>query len=95
MVKPGARSFAVAVLTAIFLAQNLYAGDFALQRAEFAKYHRQITGKDPSPDVVAFEINPKISASGKDAYHLVSKGAGICIKSIRVQPVHLLERELR
>ena len=75
MIKVRVGSFAVTVLSAVFLCQNLYAGDFDLQHAEFAKYHRQITGKDPSPDVVAFEINPKISASGKDAYHLVSKGA--------------------
>ena len=39
---------------------------FSLQRAEFAKYHRQITGMDAPKDAVRFAIDPKVSKSGKD-----------------------------
>ena len=43
---------------------------FSLQRAEYAKYHRQITGKDAPKGAVEFAIDPKVSKSGKDAYKL-------------------------
>ena len=47
---------------------------FALQRAEFAKYYKQITGKDAPAGVVQFAIDPKVSKSGRDAYRIVSCG---------------------
>ena len=50
---------------------------FALHRAEFAKYHRMITGKDAPEEMVNFAIDPKISKSGKDAYRIVSVGASV------------------
>ena len=49
-------------------------GDFALQRAEFAKYHKQITGKDAPAGTVRFAIDPKVSKSGRDAYTIKSEG---------------------
>ena len=41
-------------------------------RAEFAKYYRQITGKDAPEGMVNFAIDPKISKSGRDAYAITS-----------------------
>ena len=50
---------------------------FALHRAEFAKYHRMITGKDAPEGMVNFAIDPKISKSGRDAYGIVSGNAAV------------------
>ena len=50
----------------------LLAVSFALPAAEFAKYHREITGRDPAPDAVTFAIDPKVSVSGCDAYTIRS-----------------------
>ena len=63
----------------ICAAIHLYAGvespdGFILHRAEFAKYHREITGKDAPEGVVRFAIDPKVSKSGRDAYSIVSVG---------------------
>ena len=53
---------------------SLAADEFALQRAEFAKYYRQITGKDAPAGIVKFAIDPKVSKSGRDAYAITSGG---------------------
>ena len=45
---------------------------FELQRAEFAKYYREITGRDAPKDCVEFAIAPKVSKSGRDAYEIRS-----------------------
>ncbi len=50
------------------------ADEFALQRADFAKYYREITGRDAPAGVVQFTIDPKVSKSGRDAYSIVSGG---------------------
>ncbi len=50
---------------------------FALHRAEFAKYHRMITGRDAPEGTVRFAIDPKISKSGRDAYSIVSGNAAV------------------
>ena len=68
--------FATTVLCAVI---NLQAGAetpdaFALQQAEFAKYYREITGKDAPEGAVRFAIDPKVSKSGRDAYTIVSGG---------------------
>ena len=47
---------------------------FSLQRTEFAKYHRQITGRDAPEGMVQFAIDPKVSKSGRDAYSIVTGG---------------------
>ena len=56
-----------------FLASSA-ADEFALQRADFAKYYREITGRDAPAGVVEFAIDPKVSKSGRDAYSIVSGG---------------------
>ena len=68
------------LLTCVFLLMSGLAGYqsaladecFSLHRAEFAKYHRMITGKDAPEGMVIFAIDPKISKSGRDAYTLIS-----------------------
>ena len=50
---------------------------FTLQHAEFAKYYKQITGKDAPAGAVRFAIDPKISKSGRDAYSIVSGNAAV------------------
>ena len=58
---------------------QLLAVSLALPQAEFAKYHREITGRDPAPDAVSFAIDAKVSASGKDAYAIRSEDKGVRI----------------
>ena len=70
---------------------------FLFQRAEFAKYYRQITGKDAPKDAARFAIDPKVSKSGKDAYRIVSEGGGVAITGSNLRSVwyglyDLLER---
>ena len=70
--------FATAVICAVI---HLQAGAessdaFALQQAEFAKYYREITGKDAPVDIVKFAIDPKISKSGRDTYEIRSGNTG-------------------
>ena len=70
---------------------------FSLQRAEYAKYHRQITGKDAPKGAVEFAIDPKVSKSGKDAYKIVSEGSAVAITGSNMRSVwyglyDLLER---
>ena len=56
-------------------------GEFDLQRAEFEKYYREITGKDAPKGTVRFAIDPKVSKSGRDAYSIVSGDAVTIIGS--------------
>ena len=49
---------------------------FALPNAEFANYHRQITGREPAPGAVTFAVDPSVSKSGKDAYTIKSLDLG-------------------
>ena len=53
---------------------------FALQQAEFAKYHHEITGRDPVAGAVTFAVDPKVSSSGKDAYRIASEGEGDAVE---------------
>ena len=46
--------------------------EFTLQRAEFAKYYREITGREAPEGVVRFVIDPKVSKSGRDAYSILT-----------------------
>ena len=72
------------------------ADEFALQRAEFAKYYRQITGKDAPAGIVKFAIDPKVSKSGRDAYSIVSGDTvtitGSNLRSVWYGLYDLLER---
>ena len=59
------------------LMQLVLAASFALPTAEFAKYHKMVTGRDPAPGLASFSVDPKISASGRDAYRIRSEGDGV------------------
>ena len=79
------------------LMQLFCAVSFALPQAEFAKYHEKITGKPPAEGLVSFAVDPKVSASGKDAYAITSDGAGAKIVGSNLRSVwyglyDLLER---
>ena len=50
---------------------------FEFHRVEFAKFYRQITGKDAPAGIVKFAIDPKVSKSGRDAYSIVSGNAAV------------------
>ena len=69
---------------------------FAIPRAEFAKYYRQIVGKDAPDGIVSFAIDPKVSKTGKDAYSIVSGSAvtitGSNLRSVLYGVYDLLER---
>ena len=76
--KPTTLSAALAAMACMVLsslAKAETADAFALPRAEFAKYYRQITGKVAPAGIVQFAIDPKISKSGRDAYEILS-GSG-------------------
>ena len=62
------------LLCAVFAGAALaaVAGEFDLQNAEFAKYHKAITGRDAPEGLVTFAIDPKVSKSGRDAYTILS-----------------------
>ena len=74
---------------------------FDLPLAEFAKYHKQITGKDAPNGAIRFVIDPKVSKNGRDAYRIVSEGTrfaatvaitGSNIRSVWYGLYDLLER---
>ena len=76
----------------------IFAVSFALQQAEFAKYHKAITGREPSPDAIVFAVDPKVSASGKDAYAIKTVGKGVAVTGSNTRSVwyalyDLLERQ--
>lgn len=79
------------------LVQLMAVAALALPNAEFAKYHREITGRDPAPGAVTFAIDPKVSASGRDAYAITSEGDGAKVVGSNLRSVwyglyDLLER---
>ena len=63
------------LVSVVALCGGVQGAEFSLQRAEFAKYYRQITGKDAPEGMVRFAVDPKVSASGRDAYRIVSGGS--------------------
>ena len=64
----------VAVACAMMTSMTSLAADvFDLQRTEFAKYYRQITGKVAPDGMVKFVIDPKVSKNGRDAYRILSE----------------------
>ena len=61
---------------------------FAVPRAEFAKYYRQIVGAEAPEGTVSFAIDPTISKSGNDAYAVTSKGpASVAITGSNMRSV--------
>ena len=63
------------------------ASDFELQAAEFSRYHRAVTGRDPAPGILSFAVDPGVSKSGCDAYRVVSEGAGARITGSNMRSV--------
>ena len=69
-------------------------------RAEFAKYYRQIVGKEMPEGVVRFVIDPKVSESGRDAYLIRSGGRASTAEpaktaSVQQQVVTIIGSNLR
>ena len=62
--------------------------EFDLPRAEFAKYHRRITGRDAPVGAVGFAVDPSVSVSGKDAYRIRSEGEGVRITGSNLRSVY-------
>ena len=76
----------------IFLAVSL-----ALPQAEFVKYHEAVTGRAPDAGALRLAVDPSVSKTGKDAYTIVSEGAGAKITGSNLRSVFygvydLLER---
>jgi hypothetical protein len=90
----------IVIIGAALLAASMSRADgsdrFARPRAEFAKYYRQITGKEAPEGIVKFAIDPQVSKSGKDAYRLVSQDGvtitGSNLRSVWYGLYDLLER---
>ena len=71
--------------------------EFAIPAAEYAKYHKAITGRDAPDGVVRFAIDPKISKTGNDAYSIKSVPGGVRLtgsnlRSVMYAVYDLLER---
>ena len=69
---------ACAALSGVFATPGADAG-FEMPRAEFAKYYREITGKDAPAGAVRFAIDPKVSKTGNDAYRIASEKTSECV----------------
>ena len=75
-------------LLAVSLAQPL---------AEFANYHRQITGRDPAEGALRLAVDPSVSRTGNDAYSIRSDARGAVVTGSNLRSVwygvyDLLER---
>ena len=75
----------------------ILAVSLALPQAEFVKYYKTITGRAPEEGALRLEIAPSVSKTGKDAYTIVSEGAGAKITGSNLRSVFygvydLLER---
>ncbi len=66
----------VSVLAGVVACGGAWGGELDLPRAEFAKYYRQIVGREMPEGLVAFAIDPKVSKSGRDAYRIVTTAGG-------------------
>ena len=70
--KNSASRLLVSVVATCLWLSGWAAEKFALQKVEFAKFYREITGKEAPEGAVRFSIDPKISKSGRDAYAIKS-----------------------
>ena len=66
---------AVAVMSAVVALA--YEAEFA--RAEFAKYHKLVTGREPAANILQLKIDASVSSSGNDAFAIRSDGSGVTI----------------
>ena len=75
----------------------LLAVSFAQPLAEFANYHRQITGRDPAEGALRLAVDPSVSRTGNDAYSIRSDARGAVVTGSNLRSVwygvyDLLER---
>ena len=92
-----AAALAGCVCAAMMSLPAFAADEFAPQRAEFAKYYREITGRDAPAGIVKFAVDPKVSKSGRDAYAIKSGTTDVTITGSNLRSVwyglyDLLER---
>ena len=92
-----AAALASCVCAAMMSLPAFAADKFAPQRAEFAKYYREITGRDAPAGIVKFAVDPKVSKSGRDAYAIKSGTTDVTITGSNLRSVwyglyDLLER---
>ena len=92
-----AAALASCVCAAMMSLPAFAADEFAPQRAEFAKYYREITGRDAPAGIVKFAVDPKVSKSGRDAYAIKSGTTDVTITGSNLRSVwyglyDLLER---
>ena len=103
------RTMCGTILAAVFAAAAAEAGlrqegtmsaedeNLRLAAAEFGKFHRLATGREPTPDALSLMIDPYVSKSGRDAYSIVSTASGARVKGSNLRSVFfgiydLLER---
>ena len=67
---------ATGIVAVVLACGGAWGGELDLPRAEFAKYYRQIVGKEMPEGLVALAIDPKVSKSGRDAYRIVTTAGG-------------------
>ena len=84
-------------VAAAFAAGFAGADEATIAQAEFAKYHQLVTGRAAAPGTLRLKIDPSVSTTGKDAYRIVSVGAGVVItgangRSLLYGVYDLLER---
>ena len=72
----GGGRLSIGILAVVVTCGGAWGGELDLPRAEFAKYYRQIVGKEMPEGLVALAIDPKVSKSGRDAYRIVTTGTG-------------------
>ena len=90
------RTIILTVATAVSVGV-LKASDFTVPEAEFAKYHRAITGRAPAAGTVRFAVDPGVSREGHDAYTIKSDAQGVVLtgsnaRSVLYAVYDLLER---
>lgn len=66
-------------------------------RAEFNRYYREITGRDPADTLLELHVSADVSKSGNDAYVLRSTKDGVSVTGSNLRSVYygvydLLER---
>ena len=72
----GGGRLSIGILAVVVTCGGAWGGELDLPRAEFAKYYRQIVGKEMPEGLVALAIDSKVSKSGRDAYRIVTTGTG-------------------
>ena len=85
------------VLATASCSADAASGVQSLALAEYAKYHRQITGREPAAGSVRCVIDRSVSRGGHDAYAIKSDAQGVVLtgsnaRSVLYAVYDLLER---